>query len=161
MMQVEILDLSNIFGLDWGMTVRTGIKSQAELYAKEEAQRIIDRTPDATGSLRADETWSANIDPQQDEIAHFWTGTANQLANGGRAYAIYVEGPPMPDGTDPLNVGGINGMWATAEWAQGYAGANMYGDAASEEDLALLEKYGDAGMQAAVDAITSGGGVRI
>lgn len=152
MIQFELLDPSRLVGMDLGRTIRRGIKSQAEALRDAQLGRVLDRTPQWTGALKADETGTFDTDTDSDELIHVFTGTSNQLDAWNRVYAMYVEGPDI----------GVNGMWDSELYNAdgGFDGHHMFG-AAETQDLDLYEKYGVQGLEQGIADIVSGKGYRL
>ncbi|GHO45190.1 hypothetical protein [Ktedonospora formicarum] len=150
-MDIEFLDNNNLIGKDLGRELLTGIYADVSTLGKTIGQRIMDRTPQRAGSLVADEITEINTDINDPLLARWYTGQTHQVATSGHTYAQFVEGPPMPTGTDPIDVGGVNGMWATPLYVQGYYGANMYGEAATGDDMDYITNWFEAGIQNGIE----------
>jgi hypothetical protein len=85
----------SIFGKDIGLIIRKAVHDGTPELARDEVERVIDRTPILTGALRDDVEGDGNTDPSSDELAYIRSGTQNQLAEWNRVYVQYQEGPDL------------------------------------------------------------------
>ncbi len=152
MIEGEILDPARVIGADLARTIRRALHQATPTLRNQELGRIQDRTPDSTGALRADEMGEADTDTDSAELVHIYTTTNNQLAAYHRVYVQYVEGPAPGLG--------INGIWNTALWAQGYFGAHMFGDSTTD-DVDAIGTWGLSRVEAGIAAIASGRSLRL
>ena len=87
--------VGSIIGKDLGFIIRKAVHDGTPELARDEVERVIDRTPLLTGALRDDVEGDYVLDPSSDELAHIYSGTNNQLAEWNRVYVQYQEGPDL------------------------------------------------------------------
>ncbi len=149
MIGIEIIDPSRLIGMNFGKTIRRGIKSQAEAMRDTELGRVLDRTPYYTGALQADETGTFNKDPDDPEIIHLWAGTEHQL----EARSIIDGDPGMRIYADAQEFGSDGNRWNKG-------GHHMFG-AAETEDLDTIAGIGLDGLEVGINDIVTGRGYRL
>lgn len=69
------------------------LHAHADDIAEEIETRIEDRTPEDTGALKEDETYT--VSGSATELVMWYVGTGYQEAENHRYYAPYQEGPPL------------------------------------------------------------------
>jgi hypothetical protein len=123
---------------DFDRLLVEGFYADNEELAQLINYRIQQRTAMRTGALRQDELYEVNRNPSNPDLVTFYLGEEHQLAEWGRTYGRFIEGPTL--GNSSPTISHPSHMYARIE----------------TDDIDLIEAWGIAQMNQVLDDIVSG-----
>lgn len=131
---------SNFFGQDLEKTIRRALHRNAFNLGAMENKAIELRTPVDRGALLSSETFTANSNPEDDELVFLFADPQEQIDVHQREYDIYQEGGALGEATYTNQP---HEMFAQVETT----------------DLPQIEAWGVAAIEGALDEVAGGNGV--